>query len=102
MIGNMEIIKQKNGEELLIQLVGELNSVTASSLEESLKGEYNGLKSLVFDFAKLDYLSSAGLRVLLVAHKMMKNGQMVIKNVNTQIMEIFTITGFSNVLTIEN
>lgn len=102
MIGNMEIIKQKNGEELLIQLVGELNSVTASSLEESLKGEYNGLKSLVFDFAKLDYLSSAGLRVLLVAHKMMKNGQMVIKNVNAQIMEIFTITGFSNVLTIEN
>ncbi len=99
----MEIIKNLNGAELTIKLVGELNTVTSPLLEDVIKNDLNGINSLVFDFSELEYLSSAGLRVVLVAQKLMdKQGKMVIKKPNDSILEIFDITGFSSLLNIEN
>ena len=103
MIWNMEIIKQLNNQELVIKLVGEINSFTAPELETVIKNDLNGVKSLVFDFAQLEYLSSAGLRVLLVAQKIMSSqGQMTLRHVNSSVMDIFNVTGFANILNIEN
>jgi len=97
----MTIEKISNGAELTIKLEGRLDTTTAPHLETELKREINGRTNLVFDFAKLDYLSSAGLRVLLSAQKVMnKQGTMTIQNVNETIMEIFEITGFIDILTI--
>lgn len=99
----MEIIKNFNGTELTIKLVGELNTITSPLLEDVIKNDLNGINSLIFDFSQLDYLSSAGLRVILVAQKIMdKQGKMVIKKPNDSILEIFDITGFSSLLNIEN
>ena len=98
----MNIEKKINGTELLIGLTGRLDTTTAPLLEAEVKREISGKTNLVFDFANLEYLSSAGLRVLLSAQKVMnKQGEMVIKNVNETIMGIFEITGFSEILTIE-
>lgn len=99
----MEIIKNLNGSELTIKLVGELNTITSPFLEDVIKNDLNGIKSLIFDFSQLDYLSSSGLRTILVAQKIMDNqGKMVIKKPNDSILEIFDITGFSSLLEIEN
>lgn len=98
----MEIIKRKNADELDIALKGRLDTTTAPRLEAELKEGLDGVKSLSLDFAQLEYLSSAGLRVLLAAQKVMsKQGKMVIRNVNETIAEIFEVTGFSDILTIE-
>ena len=98
----MEIIKKKDGGSLKIALEGRLDTSTAPSLEEALKEELNGVTDLEFDFAKLEYISSAGLRVLLSTQKIMKNqGNMKVKNVCPEIMEVFDITGFSEILTIQ-
>ena len=98
----MEIIKKKDGGSLKIALERRLDTSTAPSLEEALKEELNGVTDLEFDFAKLEYISSAGLRVLLSTQKIMKNqGNMKVKNVCPEIMEVFDITGFSEILTIE-
>ena len=98
----MEIIKKKDGGSLKIALEGRLDTSTAPSLEEALKEELNGVTDLEFDFAKLEYISSAGLRVLLSTQKIMKKqGNMKVKNVCPEIMEVFDITGFSEILTIE-
>lgn len=98
----MKITKQLNNKELTLQLEGELNSVTAPEFEEVIKNELNNVDSLIIDLAKLSYLSSAGLRILLVAQKiMMKKGGMVVRHPNNEVMEIFNLTGFSNVLDIE-
>lgn len=98
----MEIKKTKNGNELTLAVEGRLDTTTAPQLEAELKQELCGVENLKLDFAKLDYLSSAGLRVLLSAQKVMnKQGEMVIRNVNETIAEIFEITGFSDILTIE-
>ena len=98
----MEIIKKKDGGSLKIALEGRLDTSTAPSLEEALKEELNGVTDLEFDFAKLEYISSAGLRVLLSTQKIMKNqGNMKVKNVCPEIMEVFDITGVSEILTIE-
>lgn len=98
----MEIIKQKNGNALDISLVGRLDTTTAPQLDEVVTGELEGVETLNFDFAQLEYISSAGLRVLLSAQKIMnKQGSMIIKNVNDDINEVFEITGFSDILTIE-
>lgn len=81
---------------------GRLDTTTAPKLEAELKQSVSGVIKLVLDFASLEYLSSAGLRVLLAAQKVMnRQGEMVIRNVNETISEIFAITGFSDVLTIE-
>lgn len=98
----MTIEKLLAGTELTLTVSGRLDTTTAPQLEAELTDKTDGLTRLVFDFAGLEYLSSAGLRVLLQAQKTMnKQGEMVIKNVNETINEIFEITGFSDVLTIE-
>ena len=99
----MKITKQLNNKELTLQLEGELNTVTAPEFEEVIKNELNNVDLLIIDLAKLSYLSSAGLRALLVAQKiMMKKDGMVVRHPNNDVMEIFSLTGFSNVLNIEN
>jgi len=99
----MTIEKTVNGSELKIALVGRLDTTTAPQLEAELKAELDGVEHLVLDFEKLDYLSSAGLRVLLAAQKAMnRQGDMVVRHVNETISEIFEVTGFCDILTIEN
>ncbi|MBE5807504.1 MAG: STAS domain-containing protein [Clostridiales bacterium] len=98
----MTITKTKNGSALTIALEGRLDTTTAPELENELKGSLNGVTELTMDFGKLDYISSAGLRVLLATHKtMMKQGGMTITNVNEMIMEVFEVTGFVDILDIE-
>ena len=98
----MTIEKTKNGNELTVALTGRLDTTTAPQLEAELKESLSGVEKLVLDFAALEYLSSAGLRVLLAAQKIMnKQGEMIVKNVNETIAEIFEVTGFSDILTIE-
>jgi anti-sigma B factor antagonist len=98
----MTIEKNLNGTELNVKLVGRLDTTTAPTLEAELKASTAGIARLVFDFAELEYLSSAGLRVLLGAQKTMnKQGEMIIRNVNDTINEIFEVTGFADILTIE-
>ena len=98
----MTIEKKKNGNELTVALTGRLDTTTAPQLEAELKESLSGVEKLVLDFAALEYLSSAGLRVLLAAQKTMnKQGEMIVKNVNETIAEIFEVTGFSDILTIE-
>ena len=98
----MTIEKKLNGAELTITLIGRLDTSTAPQLESELKASLDDVKSLVLDFADLAYLSSAGLRVLLGAQKTMnKQGKMTLRNVNETINEIFDVTGFIDILTIE-
>lgn len=98
----MNISKNQNGSNLEISLEGRLDTITAPVLEEELKGSLDDVNELVLDFEKLEYISSAGLRVLLTAHKTMlpKEGMKVI-HVNETIMEIFEVTGFTDILKIE-
>lgn len=99
---DMNIEKKENGKELTIILSGRLDTTTAPLLEAELKKSIGGVEQLIFDFAALEYLSSAGLRVLLAAQKVMnKQGEMVIHNVNDTIAEIFEVTGFSEILTVK-
>lgn len=98
----MEIKKEKNGNELTIFVIGRLDTTTAPQLEAELKQSISGVEKLVLDLKDLEYLSSAGLRVLLSTQKVMnKQGEMVVKNVNETISEIFEVTGFVEILTIE-
>ena len=98
----MEIIKTKDGANLTLAVEGRLDTTTAPQLEEVVKTELEGITELKFDLAKLEYISSAGLRVLLAAQKIMnKQGTMIINNANEEIMEVFEITGFADILTIE-
>ena len=98
----MTIEKTLNGTELTINLIGRLDTTTAPQLEAELKQNISGVEKLVLNFAALEYLSSAGLRVLLAAQKVMnKQGDMVVKNVSDEVNEIFEVTGFSDILTIE-
>jgi len=98
----MTIEKTVNGTELTMTLSGRLDTTTAPQLETQLKESIDGVEHLVLDFAALEYLSSAGLRVLLSAQKIMnKQGSMVVRNVNETIAEIFEVTGFCDILTIE-
>ena len=97
----MDIIKNTDGSTLNVALIGRLDTITAPSLDKELKDSLTGITMLAFDFSKLEYISSAGLRVLLSAQKVMnKQGSMTISNVCADIMEIFEITGFSDILTI--
>lgn len=98
----MNIAKKLDGSKLEIALEGRLDTTTSPMLEAELKHSVSGITELVFDFEKLEYISSSGLRILLSAQKVMnKQGSMVIKNVNEVIMEVFEITGFVDILTIE-
>ena len=98
----MEIIKTLNGDELTITLKGELNSTNSNQLEAVVNESLKGIKSLVFDFTELNYISSAGLRILLVSKKVMdKQGKMVVRHPNESVVDIFEITGFKDILDIE-
>ena len=98
----MNLYKTEGPEGLRISLEGRLDTTTAPQLEAELKNSLDGVTNLELDFQKLEYLSSAGLRVILGAQKTMnKQGKMVIRNVNETIMEVFEITGFVDILTIE-
>ena len=97
---NINILK--DGEKAVYALEGRLDTSTAPQLEEAVNGNISELKDISFDFANLEYISSAGLRVLLSTQKTMnKQGKMVIQNVSEEVMEIFDVTGFSDILTIE-
>ena len=98
----MNITKNTEGKILNIALEGRLDTTTAPQLEAELKQSIGDNNELNLDFAKLEYISSAGLRVLLAAQKVMnKQGKMVIRNVNDVISEVFEVTGFADILTIE-
>ena len=97
----MIINKELEGTKLTILLEGRLDTTTSPSLERELKQGLDSITELIFDFEKLEYISSAGLRILLAAQKVMnKQGSMVVKNVNEIIAEVFEVTGFSDILTI--
>ena len=98
----LDIKKEANGSTLKIILDGRLDTTTCPSLEAALDGALAGVTDLKFDFAKLSYISSAGLRVLLSSQKIMnKQGKMVISNASAEVKELFDVTGFSDILTIE-
>ena len=98
----MTIEKNLNETELTLTIAGRLDTTTAPQLEAEFKQSISGVERLVLDFTALEYLSSAGLRVLLAAQKAMnKHGEMIIRNVNETINEIFEVTGFIDILTIE-
>jgi len=98
----MNIEQTRNENALVIALEGRLDTMTAPELEAALKTALEGVEELTFDFEKLDYISSAGLRVLLAAQKTMnRQGSMKVVHTNEIIMEIFEVTGFSDILTIE-
>ena len=98
----MKINKNQEGNVLHLAIEGRLDTTTAPTLEEDLQSSLNGIEELDFDFSDLEYISSAGLRVLLSAQKVMnKQGKMQIRNVNADIMDVFDITGFTDILTIQ-
>ena len=98
----MKITKSKEHSALTLALNGRLDTNTAPELETELKASLNGIETLVIDMEELAYLSSAGLRVILAAQKQMnKQGRMIIRKVNDMVMEVFEVTGFTDILTIE-
>ena len=98
----MTITKNMNGTALEIALEGRLDTMTAPELEAELKDSYNSAESITLDFGKLEYISSAGRRVLLAAHKGRRTkGGIKVTNVNEIVREVFDVTGFADILTIE-
>ena len=98
----MTINKKQDGSALVVALEGRLDTTTAPELEQELKSSLDGITDLTLDMTNLDYISSAGLRVLLSAHKiMLKQGKMKVTNVSEIVREVFEVTGFSDILTIE-
>ena len=98
----LNIYKDTNGSELTIRMEGRLDTTTSPVLESEMKTSLDGVEKLVLDLKDLQYISSAGLRVLLSAQKTMnRQGSMVVRNASADIKEIFDVTGFSDILTIE-
>ena len=98
----LNINKNAGGRNLTFTLEGRLDTTTAPQFEAELKSAIEGVENLVIDISKLDYISSAGLRVLLSAQKTMNNqGSLVVKNPTEEVSEIFEVTGFADILTIE-
>lgn len=98
----LTICKNIINDEAVFSLEGRLDTITAPELEKALQESIDGIKSLAFDFGNLDYISSAGLRVILAAQKLMAGkGEMKVCNLNETVKEIFEVTGFSDILTIE-
>ena len=98
----LNIEKKQDGSNLDIKVSGKLNTTTSPELEQSINESIDGVTALTFDFAELSYISSAGLRVLLSAQKKMnKQGSMVVKNCTREILEIFEVTGFNDILDVE-
>ena len=98
----MQITKTVENDNLTLSLEGRLDTLTAPQLEAEVNGKLDGVKTLIFDFQNLAYVSSAGLHILFMAQKIMnKQGKMIVRNANADIKDIFTVTGFSNILTLE-
>ena len=98
----MTIEIKRNSEETIIELAGRLDTTTAPALDKTINNDVDGTTKLVLDFKNLEYISSAGLRVLLSAQKrMQKSGSMKVTNVCEEVMEVFEMTGFADILTIE-
>ncbi len=98
----MTINKISEGEKLTLALAGRLDTNSSPALEAELKQSVSGVKELIFDFSEVEYISSAGLRILLAAQKVMnRQGSMKLIGVSADVMEVFEITGFSDILTIE-
>ena len=98
----MKINRSVENGKVCYALEGRLDTTTAPELERELKNDLDGATRLTLDFSKLDYISSAGLRVLLSAHKAMsRKGGMTVTNVNEMVREVFEVTGFSDILNIE-
>ena len=98
----LNINKTIDNDQAVLTLEGRLDTITAPQLEDAIKSEISGLTQLTLDFDQLEYISSAGLRVMLMAQKIMdKQGKMTIVDANDDILEIFEVTGFSEILTIE-
>ena len=98
----MTIEIKRNAEETIIELAGRLDTTTAPALDKTINNDVEGTKNLVLNFKKLEYISSAGLRVLLGAQKkMQKIGSMKVTNVCEAVMEVFEMTGFADILVIE-
>lgn len=96
------ITKNLNETSLQVAVSGRLDTMSAPRLEAELRPSFEGITELIFDFAELEYISSAGLRVLLASQKIMnKQGTMTVKNVSDPVNEVFEITGFADILTIE-
>lgn len=99
---DVTIEKQVQDESLTLKVSGRLDTTTAPELEEEINASVEGIKELTLDFADLEYISSAGLRVLLSTQKKMnENGSLKVTGVNETVMEVFEVTGFSEILTIE-
>lgn len=99
----MEIKKELNGTTLQMKIIGRLDASNAHELTNALNSSLDGVKELIFDFADLKYVASAGLRALLMAQKRMnKQGKMVIRHVDETVMEVLEMTGFADLMTIEN
>ncbi len=98
----LHVDKDLQDDTLTVSLEGRLDTTTSPDFENELKESLEGVKTLVFDFEKLEYISSAGLRVMLSAQKIMnKQGEMTIKNASDDVLEVFEITGFIDILNIE-
>ena len=98
----MTIEIKRNSDQTVIELVGRLDTTTAPALDKTIRDDIADTKNLVLDVKKLEYISSAGLRVLLSAQKKMKNiGTMKVINVCQEVMEVFEMTGFADILNIE-
>ena len=98
----MTIEIKRNSDQTVIELVGRLDTTTAPALDKTIRDDIADTKNLVLDVKKLEYISSAGLRVLLSAQKKMKNiGTMKVINVCEEVMEVFEMTGFADILNIE-
>ena len=98
----LDIEKKASGSKLEITLIGRLDTTSSPKLEEMIKEVLPGIELLIFDFKDLEYISSAGLRILLSAQKTMnKQGKMIVNNVSEEVNEIFEVTGFSDILTME-
>lgn len=98
----MNIEKNQNGSELVVKVIGRVDTVTAPELESQVKESLEGITNLELNLEELEYISSAGLRVILSLQKIMnKQGRLIITNVNETVQDIFEVTGFSEILTIE-
>ncbi len=98
----MIIKKEQDGSSLTVYVVGRLDTMTSPELDREMKASLEGVEEVIFDFENLDYVSSAGLRVLLAARKRLGNaGNVKIRNVNEGVYEVFSVTGFSDLLDIE-
>ncbi len=97
----MTIKQEKNADKLILHIEGRIDTKNSPELEKVIRNELTGIKKLIFDLEQTIYISSAGLRVMMVAQKQMnKQGEMTVTHVNSDLMEIFSVTGFTDILNI--